>query len=229
MLNLRRCTLPALLAAALAITPTAQAQINLSTGLSAGGAALAEGASDPFWSISTIGNAYTPQSAVVLYDADNATCHCGILANAPTGQWISDVAQVNNGWGVGPTVFASRTFDLTGYNLLSVTLTGNFSVMDGNIGLFLNGFLIPGTTVFFPPNLPWQYLTSFSTGSGFNAGLNTLEFRSNSSNAMWDGVMLRDTWVNGNQLNTVPEPASIALLGSGLLGMAIVARRRQSR
>jgi hypothetical protein len=41
MVSLRRCTLPALLAAALAITPAAQAQINLSTGLSAGGAALA--------------------------------------------------------------------------------------------------------------------------------------------------------------------------------------------
>jgi hypothetical protein len=164
----------------------------------------------------------------VLFDADNATCGCGILANAPTGQWISDVAQVNNTWGIGPTVFASRTFDLTGYNLSSVTLTGNFSVMDSNIGLFLNNILIPGTSVLWPA-LPWQYLTSFSTSSGFNAGINTLEFRANSTNAMWDGVMLRDTWVNGSQTNTVPEPASIVLLGSGLLGMAVVARRRKIR
>lgn len=228
MFKIRPCLLPALLATVLAVTPRAQAQINLSTGLSAGGAALAEGASDPFWSISTIGNSYIPQSAVVLYDADNATCHCGILANAPTGQWISDVAQVNNTWGIGPTVFASRTFDLTGYNLSSVTLTGNFSVMDSNIGLFLNGFLIPGTTVLYPPNLPWQYLTSFSTNSGFNAGINTLEFQSNSSNSIYDGVMLRDTWVNGEQSNTVPEPASMVLFSTGLIGVYGVARRRRN-
>jgi hypothetical protein len=165
----------------------------------------------------------------VLYDADNATCGCGILANAPTGQWISDVAQVNNTWGMGPTAFASRNFDLTGYNLSSVTLTGNFAVMDSNIGLFLNDILIPGTTALYPPSTPWQYLTAFSTNSGFNAGSNTLEFRSSSTNATWDGVMLRETRVNGSQTNTVPEPASIVLLGSGLLGMAMVARRRQSR
>ena len=228
MFNVRRYTVPAFLAIAFAIVPTAQAQINLSTGLSAGGAQLAGGSSDPFWSISTIGNAYVPQSAVVLFDADNATCACGILANAPTGQWISDVAQVNNTWGTGPTVFVSRTFDLTGYNPSSVTLTGNFSVMDSNIGLFLNGILIPGTTVLYPPNFPWRYLTSFSTSIGFNAGINTLEFQSNSSNATWDGVMLRDTWVNGEQLNTVPEPASMVLFATGLIGVYGVARRRRN-
>jgi hypothetical protein len=120
MLKLRRCIFPAVLATALSVASAAHAQINLSTGLSTTGSALAEGASDPFWTIATIGNAYTAQSAVVLRDADNATCFCRILANAPTGQWISDVAQVSNGWGVGPTAFASRTFDLTGYNLSSV-------------------------------------------------------------------------------------------------------------
>lgn len=205
-------------------------QIKLGTGLAANGTALADGATDPFWSISTDGgNTFT--SAKVLGNAFNTPCGCGILANALSGKWINQTGAIGSGYPIGRTVYTRRTFDLTGYDLSTVSIGGSFSVMDSNLGLYLNGHLIPGSTLIYPSYAPWMFLTNFAVqgNSGwFTQGINTLEFQVTSVNGVYDGVMLQNGQLDGTMVSTTPEPASVVLIASGLLGVFAVGRRRRA-
>src|SRR5437016_2954128 len=88
----------------LVISASASSQvINVSTGLTGGGSPIAAGGTDPFWTIRTAGNGYVPSPTVVLSNADNAACFCGIIPNSSAGQWISDRTGIATGWGAGPT------------------------------------------------------------------------------------------------------------------------------
>ena len=57
--------------------------------------------------------------------------------------------------------------------------------------------------------------------SGLNAGANTLEFVV-TGDGITDGLL-----VSIDQVTTTPEPASFALMATGLLGVGIVVRRRR--
>jgi len=91
-------------------------------------------------------------------------------------------------------------------------------------GVYLNGTLISGLGA-----TQYQAFTSFSITSGFVSGLNTLDFY-----AVDDGapagfnVQLTGQGATGPS-STVPEPSTWALLGGGLAGVGLLARRRRAR
>jgi hypothetical protein len=214
------------IATSFAVAGVAQAQpINVSTGVNAAGTPLADGSSDPFWTISVQGGPSTP--AIVLFPAGQC---CGMeTANTSVAKWISDVTGPTSpatGWGVGPTAVLQRTFDLTGYSLPTVSFTGNWRAADNLIGLLLNGNLIASTGGAFTSN--WDTDHPFSVTTGFLPGLNTIEVQANSVNSLWDGLYLAGT-VSGQVVGTVPEPATVALMATGLLALAGVMRRRVHR
>ena len=84
----------------------------------------------------------------------------------------------------------------------------------------LNGSTIAGATV---DSFSAYSNFSIPTGSAFNGGLNTLDFV-----VLDDGAPMAlrvDSLVGNATLNGVPEPATMSLLGFGLIGFGFMARK----
>lgn len=220
---------------------SAQAAIVLRTGVDNNGAVMAPGSIDTDWEIKTPNSSdYT--STKVLYPLINPNnlnsggqiC-CGMETVAGTAAWISDLSvnstTPNTQWGVGQDVRIRTRFDLTGYDLSTVALTGNWRIADYTRGVFLNGIFLPGSDFggITPSasNGTWFSNHPFSFTSGFNAGINTLEFLANSHNTAWDGLWV-DATVTGRQTGggQVPLPGTFSLLTLALIGLGTTLRRR---
>ncbi|MBI5659749.1 MAG: FxDxF family PEP-CTERM protein [Nitrosomonadales bacterium] len=226
----------ALVLAGASATPLANAaSIQINTGVSAGGTTLAAGSIDPFWSISTDGINFS--AAKVAYPGaypnfnSGQTC-CGMDSVSADAAWITTPSVVSTspttGWGISNTVYARKLFDLSGYDLGTVSLSGSWRVADTDYGIYINGNLVSGTN-----NHAYAFAQdqafSLSAGSGyFVAGNNTIELRGQSVNNVWDGFWLAGT-VGGQAapITAVPEPETYAMLlaGLGLLGFTV--RRRK--
>jgi len=205
------------------VAASASADIVVRTGVDGSNAVMGSGSIDSDWTISTDGGA-SFQEAKVLYPAQ--IC-CGMETVAGTAAWISDPSIVAGSaataWGVGNTVYMRHSFDLTGYDLATVAFSGIWRVADHSLGIYLNGDLIPGTTI----NSTWgsNFAVNVALGSSsFLQGVNTLEFRASSLNSVWDGLWV-DATVTGRQPGgTVPVPATLAL---AVLGLGLVAAQRR--
>ena len=171
----------------------------------------AQGTTDPFWSL--VGG-----SATIISDANLPG---SAWVSSSTSRWISIQDSPYQPTGVF-TYFT--TFDLTGFDPLSAMLSGRWTA-DDDATLFLNGNSLgslAGT---------WGYFTSFAVNGGsgyFLPGVNTLSVAQHNSDGFYDAFNVDQLSVQANAVTATPEPASLALMATGLLGMAGVIRRRRA-
>jgi hypothetical protein len=219
-------TLLSILFLAAAAQPGVAASINLSTGQNGSGIVQGSGdLTDAHWSVTGATSEVGTNSAKTVFpvNADfginppGGACSVGTnwICNDGSSDWIAfnpDTSQ--NG-----SATYSTTFDLSGFNLSTVALSG-FWTLDDQGSLSLNGNLIASLS---SASDPWTSLHAFSVPNGFfHSGSNTLTIALTADNFL-DGVRL-----NGVVTGTaVPEPASLTLMGLGLAGF--VARRRSAR
>lgn len=190
------------------------AMINVSTGLDATDTAYTTGAQpDAHWIVN--GN---PAQTVF---PNNADWYGGWLANDSNSTWIAIDANTTDN-GPAPYTF-TRTFDLTGYSLPSVSITGGWAIDDEGT-LALNG-----NTVATLGAGAWGGLTPFTINSGFVQGVNTLTITMTSDDRYLEGVRLQGT-LTGDVAGGVPEPATWAMMiaGFALVGGMLRARTGKS-
>jgi hypothetical protein len=202
------------------------ASIVLRTGVDAALTVLGENATDPFWNISVQSLAATDAEVV---NAEVICCSMDTVSN--TAAWISDPSVTKGspgtGWGIGLIAVASRTFDLTGFDLDTVSINGTWRVADRRQGIFINGNLLAGTN---DNANGWDNDQVFASALPFFvAGVNTIELKGTSVNSSWDAFWLDATVEGELHPTTVPEPGTISMIGLGVAGMIVHVRRRRTR
>jgi len=208
--------------------------INISTGQGA------LGANDPSYTVS-LPNGATNQATFIVPPNPGWGAQPAYNPTPGAANWIGPTADS----GLDSTTITpggqyayTLTFFVTDSTIASVN--GSFS-SDNDGQVFLNGVLVPGDAT--TGTSSYATLVPFNL-TGFVLGKNTLTFdvyngaNGNTSNAGGDfdgptGLLVSATGsgisLNApppSQLPAVPEPGSIALLGTGLLSVAGMARRQ---
>lgn len=142
-------------------------------------------------------------------------------ATTPASEWVWRSAGNINNRPNNETTFRFQ-FDLTGFLLSSTTLSGLWGI--DNIG----SVLLNGTVISNLPNVVtanFNVLTALSATTGFNAGVNTLDFVV--KNAGGPAGFRAAVTVEADVLpSAVPLPAGGVLLLSALAGFAALRRRK---
>ena len=155
-----------------------------------------------------------------------------ITTRAP---WIANNSTGTNGSIGNWTQFVFRqTFDLTGYDPTSAVLRFRWAADDSGETVAARGQWVPrfrlngGPDTFYPGaslqnRIPTYNLSPVQTVSGgFVSGLNTIDFFVQ-GNGVTDGFALETVSFTAN----IPLPAPMVLLGTGLVGLLIITRRRK--
>lgn len=140
------------------------------------------------------------------------------LGDTATSAWIGpDSGGTNDLDGPKGDYTYRTTFDLSGLQASTASIIGKCSADNFGVDILLNG----GATGFTAGEFQSYY--NFSIASGFIAGVNTLDFIVTNGGGP---TGLRVDLAGTADSMAVPEPISLAILGSGLFCTALLRRRR---
>ena len=167
------------------LTISGSGSIDLSTGRDVNDNLITtSGAADAHWTVSEQGGGTGFAQVVAPGSADWS----GWSPDGPNSSWIARNANTANN-GLAPYTF-SCTFDLTGYELSTVSLAGQWGIDDTGI-LTLNGNQIGSQGSSGQEGCCWPQSFSVSAGSPFlNQGLNTLAITMTWCDENFGGVRL---------------------------------------
>ena len=189
------------------------------TGVNASNGLLAGGATDSHYTMTANNFGSTSTSTFVVGSPP------GVWATSTDSKYLavdgSDGSSVNGG---NYAVTYRTTFTLpTNVTLSSVNISGLWSTDNAGTNILINGQPTGITSATFIS------FTAFTLPTGFyQAGTNTLDFQWNNVGGP-GGLNVRFTNKTFTTATNAPEPASFALLGTGLLGMMGIYKRRKSK
>ena len=198
-----------------------------STGVDNSNALLLTGSVDPHYTlVAGADTRFTYPRSPVVVDLSTSPFN-NWVANTPNSQWIGLQRDIG-GYTDGLYKY-DITFDLTGLNPATAVIAGQWAADNGGT-IFLNG---ASTGITDPIPLGFQSfhpftINSFTISRGFLPTLNTLEFQVDNVFADPGGFSASGLQVQlSGTANPVPEPLSLLFLGTGVVGMAMIGRRKQ--
>lgn len=217
------------------------------TGLNNLGQFLGSGAADPHYvlTVNYLGNGTSPVvpggassvEATTQSVPPNWPMIPGYWATDPSAQWIApqvDVVGIN-GVPFDTLYTYQTTFDLTGFNLSTVDISGHWTGDNYLSQVSLNGVPIyTGSGCGTPGNYAFQSTDPFNITSGFVQGVNTLSFNvinstcfNNPPNTNPTGLLV-DMSGTADPINTaVPEPQALIPAGLCMIAAFSLYRRRR--
>jgi hypothetical protein len=198
------------------------------TGVDALGNPLSGGSLDPHWSIMAGPGITNPISGVVISDQ----LRNGNYAQSANSRWIWENASGAAGTNAPYTFLL--TFNLTGFDPTTAVLSGAWGV-DNDGSILLNGSAPIGSGALAlgggDVSGNFNAFHGFQITGGFVSGINNLEFQAT------DLGVVGGLNVNGLALtaspsapaSAVPEPTSVTLLVSGVLGLLGYGWRRRKQ
>jgi len=210
----------AIVGALSAANPAHSATIStlFNTGVDSSGAVLADGTvGDPHYTLTSVPSG---SSTLLVRAAAGGFPIPPYLGDNTLSRWIgpNNDAQLR---GPGGTYVYHTTFDLTGLNASTASITGQWATDNAGVDILINGTTLGYTTSI------TSFLDGFSAftiNSGFVAGVNTLDFKVSNI----DGPTALRVELSGTA-SPVPVPSAVWLFGSGLLAAVGSITRRKAK